>query len=251
MDRTEFDQLIHILKTKGKAAPADVLEKLEPYKAKRAIFLAAGFGSRMMVTVNGVRIIETLIKACIEADIEEIYIVRGYLAREFDKLLDDYPMIKFIDNADFDKANNISSVFMARELLQNAYVLEADLYLSNPAIIRPYNYESNVLGIWKDHTDDWCLMPDSNGYVLEEKTSGDNTYQMVGIYYWNTEDGERLAKHIELVYQTPEGKDRYWETIPNQTYRGEYKIKIIPCIQSDIVEIDTYDELKAIDSSYS
>ena len=62
---------------------------LEPYRAKRAIFIAAGFGSRLvpitfntpkpLVRVHGVRIIDWLIEACLEAGINEIYIVRGYL----------------------------------------------------------------------------------------------------------------------------------------------------------------------------
>ena len=61
---------------------------LEPYRVKRAIFLAAGFGSRMvpltfntpkpLIRVNGVRMIDTLLDAVVAAGIEEIYIVRGY-----------------------------------------------------------------------------------------------------------------------------------------------------------------------------
>ena len=79
------------------------LETLEPYRAKRAVFIAAGFGSRMvpitlntpkpLVRVHGKRIIDSLIDACLEADIREIYIARGYLAEQFDQLLYKYPMI--------------------------------------------------------------------------------------------------------------------------------------------------------------
>ena len=49
--------------------------------------------------MNGKRIIDTLIDACLEAGISEIYIVRGYLAEQFDQLLYKYPMIKLIDNS--------------------------------------------------------------------------------------------------------------------------------------------------------
>ena len=72
-------------------------DALEPYKVKRAIFLAAGFGSRMvpitlntpkpMVKVNGKRIIETLLDAVVEAEIPEIVIVVGYLSEQFELLL--------------------------------------------------------------------------------------------------------------------------------------------------------------------
>ena len=97
----------------------DGFDALEPYRAKRAIFIAAGFGSRMvpitfntpkpLVRVHGVRIIDRLIEACLEAEIEEIVIVRGYLGEQFDQLLYKYPMIKFINNPVYNEANNISS----------------------------------------------------------------------------------------------------------------------------------------------
>ena len=138
----------------------------------------------------------------------------------------------------------------ARYLMQNAYILEADLLVSNPAIIRKYNYRSNVLGIWKDRTDDWCLSVDKDGCVNEEKVGGLNCYQMVGIYYFNSSDGAKLAEHIKEAFLEPGGKERYWETVPNQVYRGQYKIEIRPCKDEDIVEIDTFRELKEIDKTY-
>lgn len=239
---------------------ADGIDALEPYRAKRAIYIAAGFGTRLvpvtlntpkpLVRVNGVRMIDTSIDACLEAGISEIYIVRGYLSEQFDQLLYKYPMIKFIENPSYNEANNISSAMAARYLMQDAYVLEADLLISNPKIIRKYNYRSNVLGIYKERTDDWCLTSDKDGCVAEEKVGGLNCHQMVGIYYFNAPDGAKLAEHIKEAYQAPGGKERYWETVPNQAYKGQYKIEIIPCKDEDIVEIDTFRELKAIDKTY-
>ena len=96
------------------------LTALEPYRVQRAILMAAGFGSRMLpitlntpkplVRVKGTRIIDTLIDALLAADITEIYVVRGYLAEQFDQLLYKYPMIKFIENPMYNDANNIVSV---------------------------------------------------------------------------------------------------------------------------------------------
>ena len=126
------------------------LNALEPYRAKRAIFIAAGFGSRLvpitlntpkpLVRVKGKRIIDTLIDACLDAGIDEIYIVRGYLAEQFDQLLYKYPMIRFLENPAYNESNNISSAMVARYLMQNAYVFESDLIISNPSIITKYHY---------------------------------------------------------------------------------------------------------------
>ena len=243
----------------GEITPEGI-DILEPYRAKKAIFIAAGFGTRLvpvtlntpkpLVRVNGKRMIDTAIDACLEAGISEIYIVRGYLAEQFDQLLYKYPMIKFLENPAFNEANNISSAMTARYLMQNAYVLEADLIVSNPSIIRKYNYQSNVLGIWKERTDDWCLTVDKDGNVDEEKVGGLNCYQMVGIYYFNAADGAKLSEHIKEAFLAPGGKERYWETVPNQAYKGQYNIEVRPCLDEDIVEVDTFRELKEIDKTY-
>lgn len=131
------------------------LEALEPYRVKRAIFIAAGFGSRMvpitlntpkpLVRVKGQRIIDSLLDAVVAVGIEEIYLVRGYLAEQFDQLLYKYPNIKFIENPAYNEANNISSLMCVRSLLQNAYVFEGDMLLSNKALVTKYQYSSNYL----------------------------------------------------------------------------------------------------------
>lgn len=235
------------------------LRALEPYRAKTAVFIAAGFGSRMvpitfntpkpLVRVHGVRIIDRLIEACIEAEIENIVIVRGYLKEQFDQLLYKFPNVKFLDNDLFNEANNISSALIAREYLGNAYVFEADLLLSNPKIIKKYHYTSDFLAIKKDRTDDWCFVV-KDGVIVEEKVGGTNCWQMVGISYWSEEDGKKLAKDIEEVYKTPGGKERYWEQVPLVYKKDNYKVAVRECFDDDIVEIDTFRELKEIDKTY-
>lgn len=235
------------------------IKALEPYKAKRVIFIAAGLGSRLvpitintpkpLVRVNGKRIIDTLIDACLAVDINEIYIVRGYLGEQFDQLLYKYPMIKFLDNPDYSKANNISSVALAKDLLSNAYVFEADLFLSNPDIITKYHYTSDFLAIKKDKTNDWCFT-EKDGFITEEKIGGENCWQMVGISYWNKEDGIRLKTDIENIYGTDMGKNLYWEQVPLVYRKDNYNVAIRECSDVDIVEIDTFEELKTIDNIY-
>ena len=235
------------------------LSALEPYAVKRAIFIAAGFGSRLapitfntpkpLVRVHGVRIIDRLIDACIQAGIEEIYIVRGYLAEQFDQLLYKYPNIKFLENPVYNEANNISSSLVARHLLSNAYVFEADLLISNPAIIKKYHYSSDFLAIKTERTDDWCFEV-KDGIITEEKVGGENCWQMVGISYWNDTDGHKLSQDIFDVYQSPGGKERYWEQVPLVYRKKNYAVEVRECHDEDIVEIDTFRELKAIDKTY-
>ena len=218
------------------------MNALEPYRAKRAVFIAAGFGSRLvpitfntpkpLVRVKGTRIIDHLLDACLEAGIEEIYIVRGYLAEQFDQLLYKYPMVKFLENPVYNEANNISSSMIAKELLSNAYVFEADLLLSNPKIITKYHYTSDFLAIKKDRTDDWCFEV-KDKVITEEKVGGEDCWQMVGISYWNEEDGRKLANDIPEVYSMPGGKERYWEQVPLVYKKKNYAVEVRECFEED------------------
>ena len=235
-------------------------EVLEPYRVKKAIFLAAGFGSRMvpitlntpkpLVLVHGKRIIETLLDAVVAAGIEDITIVRGYLGEQFDVLLHKYPKIKFIENPLFNETNNISSAYLIKDMMCNAYVLESDLLLYNPEIIRKYEYTTNYCGIKMDVTDDRCFYT-RKGYISRLAVGGKDCHQMVGISFWNKEDGEKMAKDIEEVFKMPGGKEKYWDEVALREKLSNHKVIVKPVRQEDIVEIDTFKELKQIDPIYN
>lgn len=242
----------------GRPTPAGE-EAMEPYRVKRAVFLAAGFGSRLapitfntpkpLVRVHGKRIIDSLLDACLAAGIREIYLVRGYLAEQFDQLLYQYPMLRFLENPVYNETNNISSALCVRHLLSRAYVLEADLVLAEPRLIRPWQYSSNFLAFPTVRTDDWCFEVE-DGIIREEKIGGEDCWQMVGISYWDQADGEKLRDDLREVYDQPGGRERYWEQVPLVFRRESYRVAVRPCLEGDVTEIDTFRELKAFDRSY-
>lgn len=235
------------------------LKSLEPYRVKRAIFLAAGFGSRMvpitlntpkpLVLVNGKRIIETLLDAVVKSEIPEIVIVTGYLGEQFEVLLKKYPNIKIIENKNYNEANNISSAFLIKDLLSNSYVLESDLILYNSNLVRKYEYNTNFLGKYVDVTDDWCFET-KNGIITKQKVGGYNCHHMYGISYYDSKDGKQLSKDIDEVYKTPGGKEKYWDQVPLDVCKQNYKIAVRECKENDIIEIDTFNELKKVDPIY-
>ena len=237
------------------------LAALEPYRVKRAVFMAAGFGSRLvpitlntpkpLVRVKGKRLIDTMLDAVISAGIEEIYIVRGYLAEQFDQLIKKYPQIVFIENPVYNETNNISSAYFARHLLANSYVMEADLLLYNPRLITKYQYYSNYLAVPTERTEDWCFETDSNKRIKSLQIGGTNCYQTYGVSYWTEEDGRRLGEHLEHVYNQPGGKERFWDQVVFDYHPNEYKTYVRECSFSDIIEIDTFNELKKLDANYA
>lgn len=241
------------------ALTSEGYEALEPYRVKRLIFLAAGLGSRLLpitlntpkplIRVKGRRIIDTAIDAALAVGIEEIYIVRGYLSDQFDQLLKKYPQIRFIENPMYNETNNISSAMQIRHLLKNAYIMEADLLINNPAIFNKYHYASNCLGVPVEKTDDWCIRS-CNGIAKELVQGGTDCHHLFSIYYWTAEDGAKLAEHIEKVYQSPGGKERFWDLTPLHYYADDYQVEVVECKMEDINEIDTLRDLRSVDPMY-
>lgn len=237
------------------------LAALEPYRVKRMIIIAAGYGSRLrpitintpkpLVRVHGQRIIDSLLDAAVAAGIEDIVLVRGYLGEQFDQLTKKYPQLRFVENPAYAEANNISSVDRVRELLPGAYVAEADLLYWQPRLVTKYQYESNYLGAATEHTDDWCFHVDEDGYIREIGIGGDHCFHMFGLSWWTEADGARLAEDIHAAFADPAGKKFYWDEVAMKLHAGEYRVAVRPCTFDDIIEIDTFAELKALDTAYA
>lgn len=237
------------------------MEALEPYRVRKAVVMAAGFGSRMMpatsdrpkplVTVNGIRILDTLLDAFVRVGIEDITIVRGYKKERFDELLRKYPFLKLVDNDEYDKTNNISSAIAVLDAIDNCYLCEADLYITNPDIITKYQYTSNILGAYSLETDDWSFRQDEKGCIIDYQKGNTFCYNYYGISYWTKEDSAKLRADFAHVYNNVEdGKDYFWEFIPLVLMKENYHVEIRHCNKSDIMEIDNYYELAQLDLSY-
>ncbi len=236
------------------------LKALEPYRVKRAVIFAAGFGSRMvpvtlktpkpMVKVQGIRIIDRLIDALVAKDIKDITIVRGYLSERFDELLEKYPFLEFRDNLKYASENNISSALVVADKVDQCYICAGDLLITNPQIIRKYNYRSNYLASYALETDDWCFDFD-HGFVSNYRKGGEHCFNQYEIAYWDAKDSAKLREDWKKAYETEaEGFDLFWEFIPLVLYKDKYQVEIRTCNKSDIMEIDNFYELVEIDPGY-
>lgn len=231
----------------------------DPYIAERAIVLAAGRGERMrpltdempkpMVRVDGRRIIDTLLAALVAAGIPEIYVVRGYLGEKFDALKEEYPTLHFIDNPHWHEANNISSLLAAGDLVENAFVVEGDLFLQNPSLLSREQQGTNYLAIPVKETTDWCFFPDEAGVIRRMAVGGTDCWKMVGISYWTTEDGRNLAQSIRRLYETPGGAARYWDEAALSADIENFSVHVRACTAEDVQEIDTLAELETLRKS--
>ena len=105
------------------------------FRARRAIIMAAGMGKRLqpvtldvpkpLVSVGGVRMIDTVINALHKNGINEIYVVVGYLGEQFVSLESEYG-VRLIENPFYETCNNISSLYAVREHIPNSIILDGD-----------------------------------------------------------------------------------------------------------------------------
>ena len=172
------------------------------------------------------------------------------LSEEKRKLLLD--LILHGKSSDSDESLLDKGVIVYIELLDVIAQISADLTAHNIEhfVIRKYEYQSNFLGIPVDRTDDWCFET-KNRVITKVMVGGTNCHHMYGISYWTEEDGAKLYDDIKKVYEMPGGKERYWDQVALDYCIESYDVRVRECSFSDIVEIDTFNELKQIDKNYA
>ena len=222
----------------------------------RAIILAAGMGTRLrpltlktpkpLIPVQGEPMAERQIKFLHEKGIKDIIIVTGYLNESFHYLQDKYG-VKLVHNDKYNEYNNLYTMYLVKEYLPNAFVLEGDVYL-NRNILDEKVTESTYFSARKSNfTNEWMLKIRVDGYLDNIVVgSDDEELIMCGVSYWSQEDGEFLKEKLQQAVEQGGFEQLFWDNLVKDSL-DELKIKVRELKSDDLFEIDSLDELNELE----
>ena len=204
-----------------------------------------------LIKVNGTPMIETIIIGLRQNNIAEIYIVAGYLHDKFEYLVMKYPGVVIIKNPYYEVSNNISSLYVARDYLENAMILDGDQIINNLEVLKADFEKSGYNCVWTEfETKEWLLTVVDDRVVHCRREGGRRGWQLYSISRWTAEDGRRLKRHLEIEFDERKNRQIYWDDIALFCYPEEYDLGIMPMGAEDVIEIDNLKELAEEDHLY-
>ena len=229
-------------------------KRIQACRPQNAILLAAGYGMRMipiqqerpkaLLCVRGEKLIERQIRQLQEVGIRNITIVVGFMKEKFDYLIDLFG-VKLVVNPLYYRKNNLASLALVRDQIANTYVLPCDLYCAqNP-------FSTSELYSWYLMSD----LPDAESDVRINrkkeivKTARGEGLSMVGISYLCGEDADRVRANLAAYDRNPRFDDCFWEEALYE--KNKMFVKARQVSAGDVIEINTFEELRAVDDTSS
>lgn len=243
----------------------------------QAIILAAGMGRRLgeltegntkcMISVNGVTLIDRMLSQLSSLHLNRIVLVIGYQGEKLRNYIGDrYPNlpIEYVVNPIYDKTNNIYSLALAKDQLQedDTLLLESDLIFEDSLLqkILLHDYPNLALvskyETWNDGT---VVRIDADNTIVsfipkkEFRFSDVNEYyKTVNIYKFSKEFSKSHYVPFLEAYCKAMGDNEYYEQVLRViTMLDKVEFKALPLDGEKWYEIDDIQDLDIAESIFA
>ena len=244
----------------------------------QAIILAAGMGRRLgeytkdntkcMLPVNGVRLIDRLLTQLSKLELNRVVIVVGYQRQNLIDYIghryDDQLKIEYVENPIYDKTNNIYSLALAKDKLQedDTLLIESDLIFDDgmfklltdnpyPNLALVAKYET-----WMDGT---MVRIDSENNIVNfvpkaafDYNETDNYYKTVNIYKFSREFSQTKYVPFLEAYSKAVGNNEYYENVLRIiSFLNSHDLKALPITTEKWYEIDDKQDLDIAEALFA
>ena len=243
----------------------------------QAIILAAGMGKRLgeytknntkcMVPVNGTTLIDRMLSQLSKLELTRAVIVIGYEGQKLKNYLKDKQnglKIEYVENPVYDKTNNIYSLALAKDKLQedDTLLIESDLILDDemfrllldnpqPNLALVAKYES-----WMDGTM-VCIDADYNivNFIPKEAFRYEDSssyYKTVNIYKFSKEFSRTKYVPFLDAYTKSVGNNEYYENVLRIiSFLNSHDLKALPISDEKWYEIDDKQDLDIAEALFA
>ncbi|MBP3201662.1 MAG: NTP transferase domain-containing protein [Lachnospiraceae bacterium] len=233
-------------------------KEVESHKVDKAIIFACGMGVRLapltfdtpksFIKIKGERMIERQIEQLLEAGINDITIMVGYMKEKFDYLIDKYD-VKLIYNREYKNKNTLSTFYHAREIMRNknVYVCVSDVYISEN-IYHKYEIEPYYIGsLADDLKNEWRYIINSKNKINAVEIGGYNDFYLVGPCFLTKEFLDKLIPMIEEYYNKTSTDNYYWEDVLVRNFDKLPDIYLHKLDKGVIFEFDNLEDIHRFD----
>ena len=233
-------------------------DRIQQHKVTNAIILAAGKSKRFkpisdycpkgLSIIKGEVLVERQIKQLQAVGVTDITLVVGYKKEMFFYLADKYD-VKIVVNEQYDTQDNVSSLRLVLDQLDNTYICSVDNYYPEN-LFNTYEYRGFYSTVYvENNSDEWVVRADENGLINDVNIGAPRGHIMLGFVYFDREFSENFRRVIHDVEGIDEYNHHVWEYL-YMKYLDTLKLEIKEFDTNRILEFDTIDDAINFDKDF-
>lgn len=238
----------------------------EPIRARKAVILAAGAGRRLggftqahpkpLLDINGTPILGNCLTRLKEAGLTEAVIVVGHFADQIKAFAGEEReglRIRYIESDKYETTNNIYSLWLAREELnEDVLLLEADIFFDEkllPALQAVEGENVAAVALFQRGMDGAVVRLDGQGFVtelIEGKEQGpgfdySGAFKTVNIYrFGRAYLQDEFVPLMDEAVRAGRVNDYYELLLKDMLKKGAHRLRALDCSGMTWQEIDDH-----------